>query len=236
MASQTSTSHSGVFGFFEDHWKLLLGLVIVALVIVAILAISNSSLWELLKSLFGAGNAIASLAADQLNKCFSSFVNFINPASGCFLGIFAIGFGLLWVGARIYGAVRGSGNVLAEQAKFLTGKSDYQLAQEAIQRDRAVSDSTIRDAFKTQGVSDPTADQMSAARLKIANNGVAQEAEAANIKSGSDPTEKARATTNLAQSNQAANRSIDARRGFSPENAHVTDEVARDVKPPVEVK
>ena len=233
MSSQTSTSHHGVLGFFEDHWKLALGLLIVVLIVIAVLAIGHSPLWSLLSSLFGAGNALASIAADQLSKCFSSFVNFINPASGCFLGIFAIGYGLLWVGARIYGAVRGSGNALTEQAKFLTGKTDYQLSQEAIQRDRAVSDSQIKDALKKQGVVDPTSEQVMATRLKIANNGLAQEADTARLKNSMNPTEKAQSLTDLVQSNQVANRTIDERRNLSIEDATRTEEAAKDIERPV---
>jgi hypothetical protein len=225
--------HHEIMGFFQDHWKLLLVGLAILLIVMGALGLLHSPFWDLLNSLFGAGAAAATVIEDQLTKCFGSFVDFINPFSGCFIGIFAIGSGAIWLAAKIYSVKSSAEKPLVEQAKFETGRSDTDLAKSVLQKQKAITDDQIRESFQKTGVSDPTKAQIDAARGVIANNGLAQETKQAIDSSSMSPSERQAATSNLIEANVVANREVMAERDIPIEEVRDVEKTAEDFEKPI---
>lgn len=226
--------HHGIFGVFQNHWKLMLTGLVILIIIIGAMGIFHSPFWTFLDSIFGAGTAAATIVEDQLGKCFGSFVNFINPFSGCFIGIFVVGYGVIWGTAKIITAVKsGTDNAVVEQAKFVTGKSDADLAKSALQKQKTITDDQIRESFQKTGISDPTKAQIDAVRGVIANNGLAQETKQAIDSSSMSPSERQAATNNLIESNKVANREVIAERDIPVEDVKDVEDTAKDFEEPV---
>jgi hypothetical protein len=231
--SQSGTEHHGVTGFFQDHWKLLLAGLIIFLIVAAAFGLRNSPFWDLLSSLFGAGAAAATVIEDQLNKCFGSFTDLINPFGGCFIGVFALGYGILWVAATVLSSKTSSEKSLVEQAKFETGKTSTDLAKTVLERQKSISDVELIDQLKKSGISDPTKAQLDAARAVIANNGIAQETKQAIDSSSMSPSERKAATENLIESNRVANEEVMSEKDIRAEDVRDVEDTAKEFEEPV---
>jgi hypothetical protein len=230
---QGGTEHHGLVGAFQDHWKLLLVGLVIFLIVAAAFGLRNSPFWDLLSSLFGAGAAAATVIEDQLNKCFGSFTDLINPFGGCFIGVFALGSGLIWLAAKIYSIKSSAEKPLVEQAKFETGKSDTDLAKTVLERQKSISDVELIDQLKKSGISDPTKAQLDAARAVIANNGIAQETKQAIDSSSMSPSERKAATENLIESNRVANADVMSEKDIPVEDIRDVEDAAKEFEEPV---
>lgn len=233
VSTAVESAHHGVGGFFQDHWKLLLVGLVIFLVIGGIVGLYHSPFWDLLNSLFGAGAAAATVIEDQLTKCFGSFTDLINPFGGCFIGVFAIGSGLIWLAAKIYSIKSSAEKPLVEQAKFETGKSDVELAKAVLEKQKSISDTDLIDQLKRSGIAEPTKPQIDAARAVIANNGLAQETKQAIDSSSMNPSEKQAATNNLIESNRVANEEAMSERNIPEEDIRDVEDAAKEFEEPV---
>jgi hypothetical protein len=232
-ASQTqpSTTHHGVVGFIEDHWKLLLALVILVLIIATIMGLFKSPFWDALSNLFGVTATGLAAIENQLSICFSSFVNFINPGSGCFLGIGVMVTGLIWLVFKIL-SYRSS-NALVEQAKFLTGKTADSLAKDLIKKygDLLSDDKALAEAFEQERGRPPTDLELKALKRTTAIRALSETVTDAINKSPMSPDEKNAQTKAQTANTAAARNAVQEETHLTSDDMDAVDKVAEEMVP-----
>lgn len=228
----SDSQHHGLLGFFEDHWGLLLGGIIIIIIFISLAGLL-SPITRLVGDTVGLADAIIAAIEEQFKICFSSWGNFFNPGSGCFMGIFMVGSTVLWVGFKALASYKASQNALVEQAKFETGKSGSDLARELIRELRSISDDQIKESYQKTGISDPTKAQIDAVKGVIINNSLAQQTKQAIDSSSMNPSEKQAATANLIEANKTANAEVIAQREIPPEESRDVEKAAEDFEEPV---
>lgn len=148
-----------VFSFMLRYWWIFLIIFIIIVVVSFIKSASNSPFWDLFKNLFGFADTAAAAVSDILGKCVGNPLNFINPASGCFVAYIAIG-GAIYGAFRIAGFFSKSNNALIEQNKKLTNRDGYEVARDFKNKYKQELEDLNDDALTDKKVKDAVAEKM----------------------------------------------------------------------------
>ena len=143
---------------FMSYVPTSVGIIIVVVVLVVIYNIirsfMNSSFWHFTTDIMNNADKVFAFADSQITKCTSSFANFFNPGSGCFLGIGLLVFGALKLGSYGFSKVSSKSKAMAK-AEFLSGKTSTEIAKEIADHIEKSKDSMLNDLKEKLG-RDPT--------------------------------------------------------------------------------